>query len=165
MVSQESQLNFPYMNLLDHDFSGNYLFHHFGDIHHDISNSIFRHTEISTSAWPWPVVFTQALAGAVSAVARPAAGAELRRQCGARAEKPGVHVATARLGGRHSTPIAGWRLDDVGWFIEQPKNGTDWRGRNSSGLGVCAVLMEHLLAGGFKHVLFSIIYGIILTID
>jgi len=28
---------------------------------------------------------------------------------------------SGRFGGRHGTPIAGWRLDDVGWFME-PKN-------------------------------------------
>ena len=74
---------------------------------------IFRHRKIETSAWPWPVVLTQALAGAVSALARPAAGAELRRQCGARAEKPGANARGVVMVPQEL--VGGWMMLDGSW--------------------------------------------------
>ena len=97
---------------------------------------IFRHTEISTSSGYWLALAGRLNAGSVGSCFL---GGATSSWCGTTApmwRQGGKNQArlgnSGRFGGRHGTPIAGWRLDDVGWFMEPKKYGSDWRSRNSN---------------------------------
>ena len=112
------------------------------------------------TGWPWPVVLTQALLGAVSLVARPAAGAELRRQCGARAEKPGAARQLGALRGSSWYPNS-WLEVGWCWMVHGAKKyGSDWRSRNSNLAWAFVPFWWNIFWLVVSNYFFSIIYGI-----